>query len=125
MNLEPFNGRELPRIGDRVRVYRNLHHGGYSLMVGGHVAAHADRVHLVDVTFSIREGGRRRALKTGIRNVHAFALGMLAAWSFPGFASLVMYKPALGWVSGGLEPVAGCSSLWLSDRAYASGIRYL
>jgi hypothetical protein len=41
------------------------------------VVAHADFVSLADVQFLVQQGGHLRALLTGQRNVHAFAVGRL------------------------------------------------
>lgn len=38
---------------------------------------HADFVHLVDVQWKVSEAGRQRVLRTGRKNVHAFAEGRL------------------------------------------------
>ena len=66
----------------RLRVYRNLRRGGYSLMAAegpqaGKVIGHANRIALEDVTFRVRQGGRQRVLRTGVKNVHAFVEGTL------------------------------------------------
>lgn len=41
------------------------------------VIGHADFVSLADVQFLVQQGGHLRALLTGQRNVHAFAVGRL------------------------------------------------
>ena len=61
-------------------VYLNLNNGKISLMGTrkphtGKVVCHADAVLLTDVTFRVRPGGHRKAVETGVRNVHAFARG--------------------------------------------------
>jgi len=45
----------------------------------GKVVASAERVALKDVEFKVSEAGRRRVRKTGRKNVHAGAVGTLAA----------------------------------------------
>lgn len=74
-----------PEPGEIHRVYRNLadrdgtqvwsilaRRSGRWLVVG-----HADRIALGDVKFKVGQGGKARAILTGQRNVHAFAVGRL------------------------------------------------
>lgn len=63
-----------------VRVFRNLKHGGYSIMQAGRLMASARQVRLADVEFRVRESGRRRMLGEGRRTLHAFAVGRLTDW---------------------------------------------
>ena len=60
-----------------VYVFRNLNRGGYSIMQGGLVVAHADEVLLVDCTFVVRLAGRRKVIEQQRKNVHAFVKGTL------------------------------------------------
>ena len=80
-------GRNLA-VGQRVQIYRNLHHGkgpthhwsirsARSGLVLG-VVAHAV---LEGVELRVQEGARQTVLVTGQRSVHAYALGTLRAWS--------------------------------------------
>lgn len=66
----------------QVEVYRNLHNGRWS--VRGNktklVLGHADKVLLYDVEFVVGEKGRRRVLREGRKNVHAYARGYLCNW---------------------------------------------
>ena len=41
------------------------------------VVAHADELHLAQVEFRVNQAQRQRALETGQRNAHAFAVGTL------------------------------------------------
>ena len=67
-----------------VRVYYNLHNRLWSVMcrTSGKVIGHARWVHLRNVQFVVRQGGRKRVIETGRKNVHAFASGNLwrVAW---------------------------------------------
>lgn len=76
--LHPYKGRR-PRLSKPVDVYRNLNKSGvwYSIRQDGRVIAHAQTVVLINVKFVVGEAGRQRVLKTGRRNVHAFARGTL------------------------------------------------
>ena len=64
----------------RVFCYFNLHRKCFSLkaMDGpdkGRVVAHADAVHLKDVSFKVSAAGRNRVLRERRKNVHAGAVG--------------------------------------------------
>ncbi|HEY6575928.1 MAG TPA: hypothetical protein VI029_13550 [Mycobacterium sp.] len=79
--ITPYKGREV-RPGDLVKIRWNLRTGGWSIMATNgtmrdRVVAHADKVQLADVEFRVSEAQRQRALKTGQRNAHAFAVGIL------------------------------------------------
>lgn len=80
-----YKGRR-PRVGETVKVHRNLadkdgtqvwsilsRRSGKELVIG-----HADAVVLRDVEFKVRPGGHAEAVRTGQRNVHAYAIGRLA-----------------------------------------------
>jgi hypothetical protein len=79
--ITPYKGREV-RPGDLVKIRWNLRTGGWSIMATNgtmrdRVVAHADKVQLADVEFLVSEARRQRALTTGQRNAHAFAVGIL------------------------------------------------
>lgn len=63
-----------------VRVYRNLRRDCYSVVADegpckGLVIAYRKRVKLRNVTFKVSEAGRERVIRSGRKNVHAFACG--------------------------------------------------
>lgn len=69
-------------LGDKVRVYRNLNKGGWSILAmsgenKGRVVAHVDYVILKSVMFVISKSGLARAQASKVRNVHSFAQGEL------------------------------------------------
>jgi hypothetical protein len=79
--ITPYKGREV-RPGDLVKIRWNLRTGGWSIMAANgtmrdRVVAHADELQLADVEFRVSKTQRQRALKTGQRNAHAFAVGTL------------------------------------------------
>jgi hypothetical protein len=74
--MKPFKNRKFLR-DEPVEVYRNLNRGGYSIRQRGLVVGHADYVTLLDATFVVRESGRKRALREGVRNVHAWVSGAM------------------------------------------------
>lgn len=62
---------------ERVRVYRNLHKGCFSVQgADGRVAGHVQTIVLRDVKFVVRPAGRKKVLETKRKNVHAFAVGV-------------------------------------------------
>ncbi len=79
--LKGFKGRTY-NLGDKVRVYRNLNKGGWSILAmsgenKGRVVAHVDHVTLNTVDFVISKAGLARAQASKVRNVHSFAQGIL------------------------------------------------
>jgi len=102
----------------RVDVYRNLHTGLWSIRHRGRVVMHASRVLLRDVRFVVSEAGRQRALRTGQRNVHAVARGVVAALEGPRPAALadrVTYNPFRG---PDFVRVATWGTITAADRAF-------
>lgn len=62
-------------VGQKVKVYYNLHKKCYSIQSNGLVVAHADSLKLDDATFKVSEKGRQRVLAEKRKNVHAFVVG--------------------------------------------------
>ena len=79
MNIIPFKNRKISKEKKKVRVYRNLNaktpEQKYSILQGGYVVGHTDRMGLKDVEFIVRSAGKQSAVDTGVRNVHAMILG--------------------------------------------------
>lgn len=61
----------------KVRVYRNLHQGCYSVKQGGLVRVHAENVTLQEVKFIVSQAGRERVRNEKKKNVHAFVEGFV------------------------------------------------
>ena len=79
-------GRDLA-VGQRVQIYRNLHHGKGPTHYWSIRSARSGRVRgvvahavLEGVELRVQEGARQTVLATGRRSVHAYALGTLRAW---------------------------------------------
>lgn len=74
--VRPYKGRILV-IGQRVRVYRNLHAQCYSVMDARTrlVLAHAVGVRLENAHCHVSPEGRRRVVETGHKTVHAWVEG--------------------------------------------------
>lgn len=72
----PFKERTLSK-GQRVRVYRNLHNGRWSIAdaTTGLVLGYADNVELENVEYKIQKGGQAKVRANGVKQVHAFVVG--------------------------------------------------
>lgn len=78
---EPTESEATP--GTKVDVYRNLQKGGLSIRsretdTYGLVIDHREGVVLEDVEFVVNENGRQNVLEDNVKNVHAFARGIIA-----------------------------------------------
>lgn len=67
-------------VGQKVRVYRNLHQDCWSIRHKGLVIGHALNVELGDVSFVVSNVGYNRYQREKVKNVHAFVQGTLASW---------------------------------------------
>lgn len=74
---KPYKGRTLKR--GVVEIYRCLNRRGktFSIRQEGKVVGHTETLYLRDCEFVVREGEKKRARKTGGRNVHAFIRGKM------------------------------------------------
>ena len=63
--------------GSRCKVYRNLNDGCLSVKVGGIVRGHAMSVEMADVSFTRDDRNWEAARDAGVKNVHAYAEGVL------------------------------------------------
>jgi hypothetical protein len=82
------------QTGETVKVYRNLHKKCFSVQDSfGRVVAHVNDLHLVDCTFIVRQGGRRKVLETGRKNVHAFIKGKVTLSPELSYPLKVRYNP--------------------------------
>jgi hypothetical protein len=87
---------EAELIGEKVRVYRNLHKDCWSVQRKGFVVAHADAVMLKAVNFKVQPGGYDRFQREQRKNVHAFVCGTLVSLNGPPLAvkgTEVTYNP--------------------------------
>ena len=82
-------------LGERVRVFRNLHTQTWSMesATTGRIIAHPDTVLLEDVRLVSRDAGREETRRTGAKNVHAVATGTLVAIDGPPPADLHRWTP--------------------------------
>ncbi len=63
----------------RVRVYRNLHNHLLSIKCGSLVIGHCLSITLVRPKFIVLAAGKKKAIETNIRNVHAFVEGEIGS----------------------------------------------
>lgn len=64
-------------MGQKVKVYYNLHKHTFSVQKNGLVILHADFIKLKNVEFKVREGGKEKVRQEKSKNVHAFVIGNL------------------------------------------------
>jgi len=64
-------------IGQRVKVYYNLHKHTFSVTKNNLVVLYADYVKLQNVEFRVRETGKEKVRIEKSKNVHAFVIGDL------------------------------------------------
>jgi len=99
----PRGGGARPELGDRVRVYRNLHRAGLSIQTrtpsGWRVAGYVDRgaIRLTEARLVMRDHGRLRAQLEGRKNVHAWIEGTVAEGHAPPEARPTAYTIESGW----------------------------
>lgn len=134
-----MGGVQPPEVGTVVEVYRNLNRSGvaYSLRRRdtGRVVAYAGEVVVVGASFTVQDGGRRRARAQGRRNVHAWVRGRLVALD-AGVAPAVVALGGSGqWRAGRYQPyelecfvdVASGRRLEVAGAVHldSGGLRYL
>lgn len=76
--IKPFKGRTIDE-SQPVLLYRNIKRKGkiYSIKQKNVVVAHTTAICLKDVTFVINKGAKAEAIRSKIRNVHAFIKGYI------------------------------------------------
>ena len=78
--LAKTTARNTEISGQKVRVYRNLHTGTWSVQdaKSGIVIAHEEQIALRDASFIVRPAGQAKVRATRRKNVHAFIAGTVA-----------------------------------------------
>lgn len=79
--------------GLKVRVYKNLHNGLFSVQHKGLVIAHVEHVTLVGATFTVQPAGRAKVMATKRKQVHAFVNGTVSYGGCTSLAHRVSYNP--------------------------------
>ena len=78
----------------RVYVYYNLHRKIWSVRQSGNRVEHHKNICLRDVRYLVQPAGRKRVLKTGVKNVHAGLSGyMVDSVPVPVISFDVTYNP--------------------------------
>lgn len=115
--MKPFKNKAID-FNEDVLVYRNLHMKGkwYSIRQGGVVVAHCQNFILSNCTFVINNSGKKEAIKTGIRNVHAFICGKLSSDISNSFSFNLRYKP---FESGGFYINVGEDKKYIDTASFA------
>lgn len=63
----------------KVKVYKNLHRDCYSVLdSSGKVCMRVHDMYLSLPRFTVRQSGRERVIKEGMKNVHAFVVGFIS-----------------------------------------------
>lgn len=75
-------------------IYRNRCRRCWSVRVAGRVVAHVEAIALRDVVLRASEASRLRCLRTGARDVHAWAVGAVVEAPRPAGAVRVWYRIA-------------------------------
>lgn len=105
----------MPTPSDGVEAYRNLTRRSWSVRVGGRVVGHAPAIALLGVTLRASDAARLRCLRTGCRDVHAWARGFpLVGVPRPGGAVPFTYRldrPGFHLPDGTI--IAGAAAVWL------------
>lgn len=91
---ESRNGQEII-IGQRVRVYKNLHRDCWSIQneKGTKVLGYAKTVRLQDVSFHVSEKGRQRVLETKQKGIHAKVYGIITGFDAGEEKDTAYYNP--------------------------------
>lgn len=120
-------------IGERVKVYRNLHLATFSVMVDSKVVMHADYIRLRDCEFVIQKGGQERTRAKMRKRVHAYVSGTLVSFrdseeAAPKarFPHTIVYNPFVNDTfvdkDTGREVSTAAEVELLGTRAYAKGL---
>lgn len=112
---------------DKVRVYRNLRTGSWSIQAktpkGWRVRGHATAVELLDADCHVSDAGRARVLRERCKNVHAYIEGIIDLRNMSGFpygdADRITYNPyeAGTFTTSDGEPVTGARRVRLNPNA--------
>jgi hypothetical protein len=98
--LNYYKGRTVEK-GQKIDVYRNLHHGGFSIRDSKtkQVLAHADSVRMRGaVVFKVNEKGRQKTIEERRKRVHAYVQGYFVSADEPKPADMdkvIIYDPYL------------------------------
>jgi hypothetical protein len=124
IKVQFYKNRTL-EIGQRVKVYFNLHNHLFSIVAlegvhKGKVVCHTEGLTLSNVTFKVNEAGRQRVLREKRKNVHAFVIG-----KFEGFSDKLAngipitynpYKYASFVILNNKQPITSCERVSMHNK---------
>lgn len=121
--MELVTGRKI-EIGQRVRVYVNLHkQGRFSIvdMKTGLVCCYTSNCLLEDAVFHVSENGRKQVIKTKRKMVHAWVRGTYLGSDLeqpPTLNKEVVYNPYLheGFVNTKGEIIKGAKQAYFTNK---------
>lgn len=89
-----LKGKYMFDLNRRVYVYFNLHKKCWSIRQSGNRVQHSKSVCLHDVRYLVQPAGRKRVIKSGVKNVHAGLSGYLVdSVPIPAVSFDVTYNP--------------------------------
>ena len=112
-----YKNRELDS-SKPVKVYRNLHNNLLSVMQDNLVVAHAEELHLKDVSFHVQKAGQKKCRETRSKTVHAYAKGFInPEQAFYEKHNRISYNPYKndGFTNSNGEEVIFISGLYLTS----------
>ena len=83
-NFSAFKSRQEPKQYQKVKVYKNLHNGLWSIkdVKTGLVLGHTSEITLFDCEYKVSQKGRERVLNEKQKNIHAYIVGNYMSDSF-------------------------------------------
>ena len=124
--IEPYKNRVIDE-SKPVYVYRCLNRKGYvfSVKQNNLVVAHTDSMVIKNCEFLVNKAGKKRAIKTGVRNVHAFIKGFIGDFrdiraEFSGYLCYHPFKvdAFMIWVGNGHlgRPITKSEVCWIDKK---------
>ncbi|MCJ2018925.1 hypothetical protein MKK84_15990 [Methylobacterium sp. E-065] len=106
-------------------VYRHRGRRLWSVREGGRVVAHVPAIALRDVVFRASEAARLRCLRTGARDVHAWAAGTIVKAPRPAGAIRLRYRVAAEGFRADGAVVISAAAAWfeVDGTAWVEGWR--
>jgi hypothetical protein len=121
MQVLEARGERPLKIGQKVKVYRNLKNGKFSIVdvQTGLVVGYSERIYLKNAQFQVGAGGQSKARETGQRNVHAGVVGDYMGDAYtPRGTTEVYYNPFKTdtfQLKRNGSPVTAAEHVWLNE----------
>ena len=110
--------------GQRVRVYKNLHNGMWSIKQKGLVIGYAKEIALENVSYIVSQAGRVRVLKEQRKNVHAYVEGCVSPYPDNSVCIEVSYNPykyGYFYKKHNLKEISSSKYAILTDKLFSIG----